>query len=182
MFTYLHRSHLFLHVCYCCLCVFTYVVYLLHAYTVFSRPWGRFFWVRRRNRAEIDAYASWAKNPQNNRPLSDPSLSFTPRNRLSSCPPVVLGSPLDTSSAHAQVSTGPSTERSKEPDRRGQRGGPTDPPAIVRKQPQTIKKTVARLVSTRCQKCLCSAFQCFAVFFCVFSVLPGVYTVSSVAA
>ncbi len=50
----------------------------------------------------------------------------------------------------------PSTERSREPDRRGQRGGPTD----HRRSPENDKKqskTAARLVSTNRQKCFTPA-------------------------
>ena len=70
-----------------------------------------------------------------------------------------------TSSAHAQVSTGPSTERSREPDRRGQRGGPI-PAGIVRKRSKT-KKTAARLVSTGSQKCYTVLFSVLQCLFCV---------------
>ncbi len=53
-----------------------------------------------------------------------PSLTPHPAIDCPPAPPVVLGGPFDISSAHAQVSTWTSAERSREPDRRGQRGGP----------------------------------------------------------
>ncbi len=149
-------SQLFTIVFVCFLCFYTCFCVFFYAFVcVFSRP-----------RRAASSGLGGDIEPKSTRTLAGRKLLKTTAPSLPPPQPTTrIRGARWTSSAHAQVSTGPSTERSREPDRRGQRGGPI-PAGIVRKRSKT-KKKAARLVSTGSQKCYTVLFSVLQCLFCV---------------
>ena len=129
---YFTGSYMFLHVlqvfttvynCFCvCFCVFTYVFafVFLRVFMCFSRP-----------RRGASSGLGGEIEPKSTRTLAGRKILKTTAPSLPPLQPTTrIRGARWTSSAHAQVSTGPSTERSREPDRRGQRGGPIGPAGV----------------------------------------------------